>query len=653
MKRKTALLTAAVMLVSSLSACALPGGSGAVPEAPVLSHAAGSYDEAFTLTVTAEKGVTVRYTTDGSLPTAESPEFPEDGLLIDNRTDEPNVLSAVDPKTITEDEHMPPPNVDKGTVIRAAAFKRDGTCGEAVTATYLVGLDYDKIKVVSLVLDSDSLFSYEEGIYIKGKAYDDWIADDYMNKYAETWELEGNFSQKGRDWERDVCVQVIEKDGTLGIEQDMGIRVMGAASRTYFQKSFRLTAREEYGSKHFDYPLIDGLVTDSGAEPLERYKSFVLRNGGNDNCYCLIRDAFIQERVSDRSFATQDTQPAVVFINGEYWGLYTITEDYSDNYIQYNYGVDNKNVVMIKRGELEEGAEEDIELYNQLLADIEATDLSAAEGLEWLESRMDVQGLIDYLALSIYIHNDDGPFKDNNWRIWRARDTDPTNEFADGRWRFMLYDTEYSLGLYEDGRNYEADSLRAALESEWMWGKLFSRLMENEQFRARFVNTFMDLRNTAFEPDAAWDTFAAMGGGYLPYAPANYERNAPVWVREWSDTNGRFLDEMGKVKYFVDRRYKFAGSMLETNLGLNPAVTVTLLPGSGEGGTVTVNTASYDPADGISRAEYYTEFPVTVTAVPDEGWVFAGWEGDAAGCEQSFVLELTDDFTMTALFEKA
>jgi len=648
MKKHMLLLTAAIVLLLSLCACSDIG----VPDVPVLSHETGRYEQEFTLTVSAGKGTTVRYTTDGSLPTAESPEFPQEGLQVKALGEQPSMLASVPVKDITWDEHIQPSVAEKGTVIRAVAFNRKGECSETVTATYLVGMDYDKIKVVSLVMDSADLFDYEKGIYILGKAHDDWLKENFANQYANTWEIEGNFTQKGRDWERDVHLQVIEKDGSLGMAQDMGIRIMGAASRTYFQKSFRLTAREEYGSKHFEYPLIDGLVTDSTGEPLEKYKSFVLRNGGNDNSYCLMRDVFIQKRLDGRAFATQDAEPAVVFINGEYWGLYTITEDYSDNYIQYNYGVDNENVVLIKRGELEEGKESDFALYQQLFADIESTDLSTAEGLEWLESQMDVQGLIDTFAANIYINNMDGIFADNNWRIWRARDIDPSNEYADGRWRFMLYDTEYSLGLYEDGKNFKADSLKDALENEYVWGRFFARLMENEQFRARFINTFMDLRNTAFEPYGAWETLSTTGGKYLPYAADNYARNAQAWVIMWSDVDSRLLNEMGSVKLFLDRRYRYVDDMLRDNLGLGELCTLSLRAEEREGGIITVNTADYDLSGGSCYPEYFIGSEIAVTVQPAEGYTFAGWAGDAAGQEQSFTCLLEGNMTIEAIFEK-
>ena len=651
MKRIAAAAAAVMIMLLSLCACSDIFGT-AVPAPPVLSHETGSYSDSFTLTVTADKGAVVRYTLDGSAPTAQSPEFPAEGLVIYDRSQEPNVLSAIPAAQFTPESTHSPGTVTKATVIRAAAFNRRGECGKAVTATYLVGLDYEDIKVISLVMDAADLFDYEKGIYVFGKAHEEWLANDPYAKYAEVWEVEGNFTQPGRDWERNVLVQVIDEEGGPGIEQDMGIRVMGAASRRHYQKSFRLVAREEYGSKHFDYELIDGLTTDAGGEPLTRYKSFVLRNGGNDNGYALIRDQFIQSRVEDRAFATQGAEPCIVFINGEYWGLYTITEDYSDNYIQYNYGVDNENVAMVKTGELEEGVDSDMEVYRSMMDEIAARDFASDEDLQWLDSVMDMRNLLDYFAVQIYINNEDGPFQGNNWRVWRARATDPSNPWADGRWRFMLYDTEYSLGLYQDGGGYNANTLQTALQSDGEWGVLLAKLMQNETFRGMFVNTIMDLRATAFERLDAGDDVYRVGADYRHYAEENYRRNGPDWVIMWTDMASRFNSESAFVKDFITRRYICIPRLLRETLELGESVKINVDASDRAGGTVTVNTAVLDFEDGWRTVEYFPEYPVSFTANPAPGYVFAGWTGDLESDEPTITPDLTQLSVLTAVFEK-
>ncbi|MCM1246545.1 MAG: chitobiase/beta-hexosaminidase C-terminal domain-containing protein [Roseburia sp.] len=75
-----------------------------VVEAPVFSHKSGNYDDAFELTLSAEEGATIYYSTDGSDPTpkdgAESSSSSVqkfeagDKISVHDRTGEPNVLAT-------------------------------------------------------------------------------------------------------------------------------------------------------------------------------------------------------------------------------------------------------------------------------------------------------------------------------------------------------------------------------------------------------------------------------------------------------------------------------------------------------------------------------------------------------------------------------
>ncbi len=627
---------------------------------PKFNYETGSYDEEFTLTVAADNDTIVHYTLDGSIPTADSPVFPAEGMIIGNRSDEPNVLAAVSTNKISLETDHVPPTVTKGTVIRAAAFSPDGEIMSAVTTkTYFVGLDYKDIKIISLVLDSDSLFDYENGIYVMGKAYDDWMASDPEAKNAGSWEIRGNFSQKGREWEREVLFQLIENNGAFGIEQNMGMRIMGTATRTYYQKSFRMYAREEYGAKRLEYPLIPGLMTDTGEQPLQKFKTFILRNGGNDNYFTLLRDPYVQALLPDRDFATQGAEPCIVFINGEYWGIYSITEDYSDNYIEDNYGVDSKNTIIVKNmvndePKVDEGEPTDIELYKELESSIYWRDFTEAEHYNWLCENVDIQNLIDYMAVLLYIDNGDGAFNGNNWRIWRARETDPENEYADGRWRFMLYDNDFALAFRPDEGGAEKNTLEQIRNIDWGWGLLFNKLMENEEFRAQFINTFMDLRNTYFRSEDALKTLEEMKSVIAPYIAEQYRRNGPGWVTQMTDDEmeQRFEYELDNIRQFINGRYDYSVVMLSDCYGLDEAHSISLGANDHEGGTVSVNTVTPELGDDLWQGKYFSEYEITLTAVPTEGYVFVGWSGDVTEQKSEITLRLSEDLEIIANFEK-
>ncbi|MBE6753373.1 MAG: hypothetical protein E7559_03310 [Ruminococcaceae bacterium] len=619
--------------------------------APVFSHETGSYDEDFTLTVTTDKRTVVRYTLDGSMPTAESPKFPEEGMVITDRSDQPNDLSAIDTYEITRETDHVPGTVAKGTVIRAAAFTRNGKSMSPVTTeTYLVGMPYEDIKVISLVLDRDSLFDYETGIYVLGKHYADWMMTDPDAPTAQTWELQGNFSQKGRDWEREVHMQLIEADGSFAIEQPMGIRIMGSATRTYYQKSFRLYAREDYGPKRFSYPIIPGLVTESAKEPLEKFKTFNLRNGGNDNYHTLLRDPFVQALVPDRAFATQGAEFCIVFINGEYWGIYCITEDYSDNFVEDNYGVDKDNAIVMKNNEVDDGEPEDVELYNELKGSFYWRDFTQPEHYQWFCDTVDLQSYIDYMAVQLYIDNGDGPYDGNNCRIWRAREPDPECEYADGRWRFLLNDSDFAFGYQKDKGDATYNNLQDVQGRDWGWSLMLNKLMENEQFRPQFINTYMDLRNTAFNPESALATLDEMKSVISPYINEQYERNGPTWAVGWGDDY--FRNELNVIRDFVRTRYDYAVTMLQEGYELSEAKNITLSASETEGGTVQVGTVTPDLTDGAWQGKYFAEYPINLTATPAEGYIFTGWSGDISDDQSAITLTLSKDMEIVANFEK-
>ena len=634
--------------------------SNSVIAPPKFNYETGSYDEAFTLTVAADNNTIVHYTLDGSIPTSDSPVFPAEGMIIGNRSDEPNVLAAVSTNKISlETDHIPP-TVTKGTVIRAAAFSPDGEIMSAVTTkTYFVGLDYKDIKIISLVLDGDSLFDYENGIYVMGKVYDDWMASDPEAKNAGSWEIKGNFSQKGREWEREVLFQLIENNGAFGIEQNMGMRIMGTATRTYYQKSFRLYAREEYGAKRLEYPLITGLTTDNGEQPLQKFKTFILRNGGNDNYFTLLRDPYVQALLPDRDFSTQGSEPCIVFINGEYWGIYSITEDYSDDYIEDNYGVDSKNTIIVKNmvndePKVDEGEPTDIELYKELEGSIYWRDFTEIEHYDWISENVDIQNLIDYMAVLLYIDNSDGAFNGNNWRIWRARETAPENEYADGRWRFMLYDNDFALAFRPDEGGAEKNTLEQIRNIDWGWGLLFNKLMQNDEFKAQFINTFMDLRNTSFRPENALETLEEMKSAIAPYIAEQYRRNGPGWVTQMTDDEmeQRFENELDNIRQFINGRYAYSVDMLRDCYGLDEAHSISLGANNHEGGTVSVNTITPELGDDLWQGKYFSEYEITLNAVPMEGYVFVGWSGDVTEQNPEITLRLSEDMEIIANFEK-
>ncbi len=431
-----------------------------------------------------DSGLPIRFTTDGSDPGAESDLFAGPVMLTGRtcrRTLEENAGNMfVSGHYINKNESGFP----QAAVIRAAAELPDGSMGPVTSGTYFTGVSLKArygCVVISVITDPENLFSYENGILVRGKLYDENSGQNgvALGKGDEQSVI-ANYTQKGKDWERPAFLQVFDGDDGLSAEAPCGIRVRGRASRHFSQRSFNLYFRKEYGQKSLEYSLIPG-NTGSGGKEIGKYRSFVLRNGGNDAEYLKFKDAALQEMLKDCAFATQAARPAVLFLNGEYYGVFTLTEKYSDDYIESHYGVDGGNVVMIEEGELEEGADGDMALYEELRSFIDE-DMTDPEVWRRFLETVDPDSMTDYYAAQIYIGNADWN-EERNCRLWRSREDDGT-PFGDGRWRWILCDTEYSSGLYSEERTAPwHDSLQDALAD----CPLFASAMKNEEFREMFL----------------------------------------------------------------------------------------------------------------------------------------------------------------------
>ena len=623
------------------------------------SHGSGFYDDTLTLEIVCDnRKATIHYTLDGTMPDKNSPVY-EGPLTLTDSGQRADTLMRIG-GTNSAEEYIPTMDFPTARVVRAVAIAPNGKASNVVSGTYFVGYDrealYGDTAIVCLVTDPANLFDYEKGIYVLGKIFDQWAPQ--QTEPFEDWEAVANFTQHGDEWERPVSVTFMSGNGAT-FTQDMGMRIKGGASRGYHQKSLRLVAREEYGDKNVNFAIYPDNICEADGKLLEKYKSVTLRSGANDALFAKIRDPFITNLAAGMRFETAANMPVIAFINGEYWGVYTLNEEYSDKYIQYHYGMDDNNVIIVKCGELDEGEEADYDLFLEMYDFIAWEDLEDPEVYAKACEIIDMGSFADYFAMQFFILNEDGFDKNNNWQMWRVRDPEPkTHPYADGKWRMMLYDTDYSSGVYVSGGNASEDNISGVLYSdeyeEYNPALMFQNLMLSEEFRREFIRACCDVNNVYFSADRTAAMLEEMRAQYEPYVPDSLRRFGPQWV-VWHPEH-HFKDNLNNLGRFFQSRASSFMDIVKTALDLEDPVAITVEIKAQKMGQVFINGREV-PIANNGRIQVFPECGMTITAVPAEGAIFTGWtvSHDSVVLEDPTALttEVTfsHGFTLTANFE--
>ena len=560
-RRLTLLLL--LLLLPAMSSCAgtekLPAAEGpaAGDEVPVIPDIdSGVYAEDTALSLSNEYGLPIRYTVDGAIPGPGSALYSEPLILAE--LPENTALTDHAGEMFIGDRSMicPSSGTVKARVIRAAAEMPDGTMGPVMTGTYFLndGLwERYGCPVVSIVTDPSDLYDYETGILVRGKVFDDngAVVPEHI------WDAgTANFTQRGKAWERVSYIQVFDGGDTVSVEAPCGIRLKGNYSTVFPQRSINVYLRKDYGQKSIQYGLIPGNADAEGKE-IAVYRSFTFRNGGNDTQSMKFKDVLIQELLSGLDFCTQASRPAIVYLNGEYYGIYNLTEKYSDHYIETHYGVDSDNVVVIKEGEVDEGEDGDLELWQSLMtfAYEKSLDLSEETNWEAFLKAVDIRSMVDYYASEIYIANTDWD-EYHNYSLWRTR-TDDGTPYGDCRWRWMMCDTEYSSGMYQSQPDRDVyysirstapdyDTLSDALEKNM----LFRNAMKNPEFRRMFAERMHALAEDTLAP--------ARVAGMLDAGDREWSRWYPDYMQRFPVSGEETPEQaLQNVKAFFDARASY------------------------------------------------------------------------------------------------
>lgn len=580
---------------------------------PVFSHEAGFYDAPFFLELsTTNKNAKIYYTLDGSepIPGFENTFLYNKPIKIEDRRKEKNVYSMIKTSVLW---NPPKGSVYKGTIIRAKAFSGNAS-SKTITKTYFIGQkDKYTFPVISIVSEPENLFDYDKGIYVLGKSYYD---DE-----EESEEFKGNFHKNGKEWEREVHFEFFE-NGELKYEDDLGVRIHGGFTASFPLKSLRLYARDKYGKKKIRYPIFPDL-RDINGELIENFDKLILRNGGNDFQETFFRDALIHELVKNLGFDVMAFRPAVHFINGEYWGIINIRERYDTDYIEEHYGVPEKKVVILEVVDdpesnihfiVDEGKKDDNKAFLELKRFIVDYNMDNPANYNYVKSKIDIDNYIKYVITEIYVDNRDWP--GNNIRLWRKKSDFNEKYGHDGKWRFMLFDTDNALFLYDyNTLKFSIDGDPDVSFPNPIWStEMLKNLLENNEFKEKFIITFMDLLNTTFSVENTIPLVNKFINLYKPEIKEHIFRwNFPESYEYW-------LYAAEYIKTFFKLRPKYIIDYLKKYFNLKSIVEFSIKPVEGK---IKINSIVIEDE---KKVKYFSGIPIKIYPISNEESEFKYWE---------------------------
>lgn len=399
-----------------------------------------------------------------------------------------------------------PIRITKTTVIRAVCQNPGEKASSILDLTYLIN-ENDSLEAICIVTDPDNLFSDATGIYTAGAHAE----TEYPYTGANFW----------MDWERPATVSLFETDGSCGFSTPCGIKIFGNDSRTYNKKSLACMFRSQYGADALAYPLF-------GEEGLDTYEAFVLRAGGQEVYRSRMRDELITSLVGDHTqVPVQDCRPAVVYLNGKYYGFYFIREKMNEQYFAGNYRVSDQDVtICVWNGT---GSAE----YQALVRYAGTHNLAIREHYDYVCSLMDIDEYIDYMAAQIWVGNGDI----SNTKFFKL---------TGGKWQWILFDTDWGFrdpyyNAVEDHWNPEGTAPGQFISTE-----LINALLRNADFRDAF------LRRMAWQINTIWNTesVSARVDEFVAAMDADMVKECQRWGTEYE----AWLETMDYLRNFPARR---------------------------------------------------------------------------------------------------
>jgi hypothetical protein len=507
----------------------------------------------------------------------QAPEFnPEPGFYsgscdieISSISPTDKIYYSLDGSDITEASmlYSTPLLVGRDTVLKAQVLQGDRASFPG-SGTYFIN-NLHTIPVISVITDPDNLFGAENGIY-------------------------SNPTREGRAWERRTDLEYF-RDGDLKLDISCSIRIQGNTGREMDKKSFRLFFREGFGTEPLRYKFFDDTSVDS-------FRNIVLRAGYDDDLQnelgTLLRDPLCSKLWARLNRVSSHGSFAALYLNSDYWGLYNVREDINEHFFEDYTGYSDYDIIRLRwtTWELYYGNDKH---WKALLDFFKNESLVSEENFSRAEQYIDIDNFTTLQALSHF----------TGYRSWTYGSFVYRENIEGSKWKWTVWDMDRAFVELSWNGFYYYDHP----SSEYWINIINNKLLENNTYRHYFVNRCCDLMNTIFLPSLVSSILDSLVLTVYDEIPRECER--------WGTDFGTWLDNIDSVRYFIENRPSVVREQMEEWFGLSGPDT--LYVDCEEGGKVRIN--SIEPATYPWKGLYYPEVPVEITAIPDEGYRFAGW----------------------------
>lgn len=331
-------------------------------------------------------------------------------------------------------EYTEPITLDKTTVIRAINVQDGAAPSRAITLSYIINENHT-LPVLSLSTDSPSTFS---GIYYNKRKY---------------YEIPANISY-------------FEDGSSFNI--DCGLKMKGWTSLENPKKSMGVSFRGCYGDDMLDYDIFGSNVTE--------FSSLSIR-AGQDYPLAIIRNELFQELCLEMgdNVPTQNSKYCILYLNGSYYGIYCLKEDFSKQYYASHNGVKKDDVTMLKSPvALNSG------VYQEVFQFCRDNDMTLDENYDHICSVLDIDNVVDWFLIEGYTANSD---VNGNMRYFKLNDG--------GKWQIAFYDLDWTFNYASNCFTNITDSNREVQVSQ-----LINRLLTNARFREQLLSRYSELVST-------------------------------------------------------------------------------------------------------------------------------------------------------------